>query len=44
MTFNTYKTSDIINELITMDMHNRDRFELLNATLAGEVTAKSGSK
>ncbi len=28
-----------INELITMDMHNRDRFELLNAYLDGEVTA-----
>ena len=39
MTFNTYKTSDIINELITMDMYNRDRFELLNAYLDGEVTA-----
>ena len=39
MTFNTYKTSDVINGLITMDMHNRDRFELLNAYLDGEVTA-----
>ena len=39
MTFNTYKISDVINELITMDMHNRDRFELLNAYLDGEVTA-----
>ena len=28
-----------INELITMDMHKRDRFELLNAYLDGEVTA-----
>ena len=28
-----------INELITMDIHNRDRFELLNAYLDGEVTA-----
>jgi anti-sigma factor RsiW len=39
MTFNTYKTSDVLNELITMDMHNRNRFELLNAYLDGEVTA-----
>ncbi len=28
-----------INDLITMDMQNRDRFELLNAYLDGEVTA-----
>ena len=28
-----------INELITMDMHKRDRFGLLNAYLDGEVTA-----
>lgn len=28
-----------INDSITMDMHNRDRFELLIAYLDGEVTA-----
>lgn len=28
-----------INDSITMDMHERDRFELLNAYLDGEVTA-----
>ncbi len=28
-----------MNESITMDMPNRDRFELLNAYLDGEVTA-----
>ena len=42
MTFNTYKTGDVLHKLITIDMHNRDRFELLNAYLDGEVTAAQG--